>query len=100
MIALTPVIKEYIKLLFTTDEITVVETLLEEQCADNLPFCESYIPEDMERIRLAALKLSQGSINKLESAVELAKTDWRDLLMSAGFGHDIHAHKNWKPDPV
>ena len=35
---------------------------------------------------------------ELQKAIELAKTDWRDLLMSAGFGEDIHAHERWFPD--
>ena len=33
----------------------------------------------------------------IENAVALAKRDWRDLLMAAGFGEDIHAHMSWLP---
>jgi len=31
----------------------------------------------------------------LEAAIELANTDWRDLLMAAGFGEDLNAHQKW-----
>jgi hypothetical protein len=41
------------------------------------------------------LKLSEGNLDKLNRAVALAKTDWRDLLMAAGFGEDIKAHLAW-----
>jgi len=51
----------------------------------------------MERIRFAVLKLSEGNIEKLVQGIELAQTDWRDLLMMAGFGEDVEAHDKWKP---
>jgi hypothetical protein len=47
------------------------------------------------RCEIAALKISCGSIKKLMWAVELYHSDFRDLLMSAGFGHDINAHERW-----
>ena len=31
----------------------------------------------------AALKLSEGNLDRLREAIGLAKTDWRDLLMAA-----------------
>jgi hypothetical protein len=46
----------------------------------------------MERIRFAVLKLGVKSASAFESAMLLAKTDWRDLLMEAGFGEDLEAH--------
>ena len=46
----------------------------------------------LERLRYAALKLSGGRLDALREAVELARIDWRDLLMGAGFGYDVHAH--------
>jgi hypothetical protein len=39
--------------------------------------------------------LSEGSLGKLCAAVKLAKTDWRDLLVAAGFADSVDAHKNW-----
>ena len=43
----------------------------------------------------AVLKLATEGDTGLDTAIELAKTDWRDLLMSAGFGEDINAHEKW-----
>lgn len=37
------------------------------------------------RIQLAALKLANGSVEKLRSNIELAKTDYRDVLAPAEF---------------
>jgi hypothetical protein len=34
---------------------------------------------------VAALQLSGGDRAKLDAAIQLAKTDWRDLLVAAGF---------------
>jgi hypothetical protein len=77
------------------------ERLLVEECGSNLPFFDQTQAgnPDLERIRTAALKLSQGTIDGLREAVGLAKRDWRDLLMAAGFGDDIHAHERWWPGP-
>ena len=69
--------------------------LIETMCASILPFCENSGPEQMERIRFSAIKLSEGQIDKLCDAIELAQTDWRDLLMSAGFGYDPEKHYQW-----
>jgi len=69
--------------------------LIETMCGNNLPFCENSGSEQMERIRFSAIKLSEGQIDKLCDAIELAQTDWRDLLMSAGFGYDPEKHNKW-----
>lgn len=50
-----------------------------------------------DRCAIAALKVSGGSITKLEQAVDLFHLDFRDLLMAAGFGHDTGAHEKWEP---
>jgi hypothetical protein len=39
-----------------------------------------------QRFQFAVLKLSEGKMDKLDEAIELAKVDWRDLLAAAGFG--------------
>lgn len=67
--------------------------ILENDCApDRVP---AMTDRGCERIRLAALRLSQGNLSKLVDAVALAQTDWRDLLMTAGFGERLNAHKDW-----
>jgi hypothetical protein len=69
--------------------------LLSHECADNLPFHQDSGPEDLDRVRLAALKRSAGDLDRLLEAIELGKTDTRDLLMVAGFGSSVTEHVVW-----
>ena len=69
-----------------------------ELSPDTVPFCEGSDKYDMDRIRIAVLKLCEGSMDKLVEAIVLAQTDWRDLLVAAGFGHDTQAHEKWSPE--
>jgi hypothetical protein len=87
-----------VAMVFRDVDVGVATEMLVEECGGNLPFCGDSTPEELERIRYAAMKLSNGCVADLRRAIELAKTDWRDLLMGAGFGHDIHAHLRWVPD--
>jgi len=97
MIELSKKTSDRINLLFCDDEKKEVEDLLKIECGDKIPFCENRGKYEMERIRFAVLKLSEGNIGKLVEAIELAQTDWRDLLVAAGFGEDVEAHNKWKP---
>jgi hypothetical protein len=87
-----------IALLFPPDERARVRAILSEECGINLPFLQNFDDVKLERFQFAALKLSEGKIDKLNSAVALAKRDWRDLLVAAGFANDIHAHLLWLPE--
>lgn len=84
--------------LFELDDQVQATHILVEECGDNLPFHDGGTPHSLERVRYAALRLSGGNISKLRSAVALAKTDWRDLLVAAGFANDSTAHISWFPD--
>lgn len=77
-----------------------VTELLIKECGNNVPFCDEFSPEDMERIRFSVLKLCNGDVRKLPDAIELANFDWRDLFMAAGFGDDVDAHKSWYADTI
>jgi hypothetical protein len=83
--------------LFSPAERAEAEQLLVELCGNNLPFCEDSDPISLERLRFAALRLSGGRLPELYAAVDLANTDWRDLLVAADFAHDVEAHKSWFP---
>ena len=74
-----------------------MQTILVEECGNNLPFLHNTDEAGMDRFRFAALKLSGGDLDKLRDAVRLAKTDWRDLLAAAGFANDVTAHRSWLP---
>jgi hypothetical protein len=54
-------------------------------------------PSGFDRIRFAVLKLSAGDLVRLGQEIDGAHVDWRDTLMAAGFGQDIHAHLRWNP---
>ena len=75
-----------------------VSTLLIEECGDTLPLSLPANPASLERIQFAALKVSGGDLNRLQQAIDLAKIDWRDVLVAAGFGSDLTAHTSWWPD--
>ena len=88
-----------IDLLFKPKEREEAACLLNEQCGNNLPFLEKLNCYELERYQFAALRISKGSLLGLGKAVKAAQLDWRDLLLAAGFGYDIHAHESWMPLP-
>jgi hypothetical protein len=94
MTALSPLTMALVKKIFP-NHIDEAKQLLEEQCGQNLPFCENGTPESLERLRFAALKVSNGKLGDLIKAVNLAKIDWRDLLVWADFANDLEAHSTW-----
>lgn len=89
--------KRRVALLFSGSELQEATDLLVRDCGSNLPFLEELTSQQLERFRFAALKVSGGNLRKLVDAVSLAQTDWRDLLMAAGFGHELDAHLKWEP---
>ena len=86
---------EVVRRLFAEAERGHAIDVLARECGANLPFCERHTGKQLERIRFAALKLSGGDLDKLREAVRIAQSDWRDVLMAAGFGHSLEAHTQW-----
>ena len=84
--------------IFDENQVGEATQWLEDECGNNLPGCRDYDEHQIERIRFAVLKLSEGTIHKLLRAIDLARTDWRDLLMVADFGTDVGAHTLWAED--
>jgi hypothetical protein len=95
---ISPETEKRIGLLFPPDEHELVRAILLEECGNNLPFLQDIDEVALERFRFAALKLSEGKLDKLDHAIALAKSDWRDLLTAAGFGRDVNAHWAWLPE--
>ena len=91
---LTPKTLVHIRTLFP-NEIEKVSQLLISECGNNLPFLQDADAIELERYRFAALRFSHGRITGLRNAIDLAKTDWRDLLVMAGFADDTGAHHYW-----
>lgn len=73
-----------IVLLFAPEDRAAVQRILLEECGNNLPFLGKADSIAMDRVRLAVLKLSGGDREKLRAVIQLAKTDWRDVLVAAG----------------
>jgi hypothetical protein len=92
---LSPRTRQLVEIFFKSNELPEAEQWLEQSCGNNLPFCEGLDEYQMERMRFAAIKLSKGNLPKLLEAIDEAGVDWRDLLLAAGFGHDVHAHELW-----
>lgn len=92
---LLPDTENLIKHLFKPDQHKRIFTALNEQVTPDLLGCTSWSPEQFSRIHFAMIKLTAQQNMPLDKAIELAKLDWRDLLMIAGFGKDIDAHLFW-----
>ncbi len=98
MARLSPETRRRVERLFDgAEQCEEAARLLDEHCGNNLAFPTQLDAHALERYRFAALKLSGGDLERLRQAVALARRDWRDLLMAAGFGHDIYEHERWLP---
>ncbi len=87
--ALSEAILERLRTLFAPNDREAAAELLESHGAAGVG--------SSERILIAALKLSGGDLERLVDALVLAETDWRDLLVVAGFAYDTGAHLKWWP---
>ena len=81
----------------TDRTISAIETLFLEDRREQVAELLLSYDRGCERTWLAMLKVSNGNMQLLHEAVTLAKTDFRDLLMNAGFGEDLKAHERWTP---
>lgn len=57
----------------------------------------SFSEEFGERVCVAAIKSSRGTMDGLRDAIEQGRADYGDLPMAAGFGRDVTAHERWDP---
>jgi hypothetical protein len=92
-VPLTPKTEQRLELLFPPGDREVVRAMLREDCGTNIPLWES---AGLERLHFAVLKISDGDLDKLDKAINLAKIDFRDVLVWAGFG-EPEAHRRWRP---
>lgn len=97
MVPLTDRTLAIIAQLFSPAERSAAAELLATECTDRLPLYRPVTPEGLERVQFAALRLSGGRLTQLRAAVDLAREDWRDLLVAAGFAHEVEAHLRWVP---
>lgn len=92
---LSPRTTQLVEKIFAQKDIPEATQWLEEECGNKLPFCNSNDEFQMERIRFATIKLSEGEISKLLQAIDVARMDWRDVLMASGFGYHLDTHEIW-----
>lgn len=92
---LSPHTRQLAEVIFDSKDVGEASQWLEDECGNRIPFYEESNEYDLERIRFAAIKLSQGNLGNLLKAIDLAQIDWRDLLMGAGFGNNVRAHEKW-----
>ena len=86
---------QLVRHIFPPNHHSAVIATLEARCGSGLPLWSASTPHGLERIRFAVLKLSSGSLPEFERAIAIANTDWRDVLVAAGFGNSLSAHINW-----
>jgi len=83
MVELSTLTKQHVTALFGSSDWAEAERLLASECGENLPLVNSPTPSGLERLRFAAIRVSGGSLPRLRDAIELAKSDWRDLLVAS-----------------
>jgi hypothetical protein len=66
---LSPETQRRVNLLFRPEEQNTVAILLTTECGNNLPFLEELDEYELERFRFAALKLSDGNLDKLRESI-------------------------------
>lgn len=86
-----------VKALFGEEDRPAATSALEAECGTNLPLMSAASADAIDRVRFAAIRFSGGELSRLYEAIELAKTDWRDLLVASGFADDPLAHRKWHP---
>ena len=96
MVELTDATRRHLTRLFRAEELAEVAALLESACGDNLPLMGATTAIGLERIRFAVLRCSGGDLARLRDAIKLAKIDWRDVLVAAGFAARVEAHLAWE----
>jgi hypothetical protein len=99
MTPLTQVVVDKIEAMFPLDSRGAAGQMIAERCGADLPLSShmGQDPSGFDRVRFAVLKLSNGDLEQLRREIDGAHLDWRDTLMAAGFGEDVHAHLQWNP---
>jgi hypothetical protein len=83
------VVQKLVERLFGPADREAASALLERYGADGEP--------EVIRVRVAALKLSDGSLDALERAVGDAKQDHRDVLVEAEYPSELRHRMWWRP---
>ena len=82
-VELTETVRHKVCQLFSGGQQAIAIRLLEKECGHSLPIDDRASPKDLDRVRLAVLKLSGGKLSELRRQIEVARMDWRDVLGAA-----------------
>ncbi|RYG73932.1 hypothetical protein EON80_02905 [bacterium] len=82
-----------IEKMFTPEIRDEVTLLLQTECS--IERLELSHRDELERIHLAVLSLSQGHRDGLPLIISGAQADWRDTLVAAGFANTVSAANYW-----
>lgn len=82
-VELTELVSRKVCQLFSNEDQAEAIRLLEKECGLGLPFQESTAPQDLDRVRLAVLKLAGGNLSALRKEIDTARSDWRDVFFAA-----------------
>jgi hypothetical protein len=96
VIALSGRARACIAALFRPEDVAQAERRL-ESCTDDRRLIADVEGQGSDRIQLALIRFSDGSLERLELALDLFRRDWRDLLMASDFADDVRAHETWRP---
>ena len=83
-------LQQAISILFEPEEYESAVLMLDDFQIDRCPV-SLYL-------KLAAVRCSGGSLQRLEDAIEMGNQDFRELLLDAGF-EGTNAHLRWVPRP-
>jgi hypothetical protein len=86
-----------IRSMFDYVDIESATKVVEDSVGLGLPLIGPDSTTLLERIRSSVIRLSAGDLGRLKEAARLAREDWRDVLLAAGFGTDVRAHASWQP---
>jgi len=87
--------RELVDVLFSEDMRDSVISRLENYCRWLHSYTNWETADDYERLCFAILKVGKGSEAKLDRSFQLARADYRDLLVAARFANSTTVHNDW-----
>lgn len=83
ILPLTALVQRKLRETFSAADQAEAVSLLEEGAGRNLPLNDPPNLDNLERIRLALIKLAEGKLSELKQRIAIAKKDWREVLVPA-----------------
>ena len=82
-VELTDIVVRKVQKSFNPEEQAEAMRLLSTECARNLPFQHDADAGGLQQIWLAVVKLANGSLPELRRQIEIAQSDWREVITEA-----------------